>query len=419
MAFMASTTSEKSNSLQWNGYCYHWGQLAALGASLLILLILIAIELGLSTTAKASLVILTLANCAMLLWPILVSKSKPEKTYTPTYTTIVPPADPIDVLASVPDLLWTIDYASRRVTSHNQASIAHHPEGSQFAKLASIFPARVSRQFLEALIELQNTQAPIRFEYALGDENTQYTFEARLAPLSLRDCVVIIRDISHIKATEAALFKQQLFTQQIIDASPSLIFIRDHHGRFLLVNQTTQTLLGHDLLVHSHMGLDEDTPILSAGDAEVLANGETLRIEDHCVLANGRTHWFDITKLAIEREGQTYILSIAMDITLQKENETAQNHGGLLVRAMANTLPHAFLLVQQGQVQFANHAACNRLGLQPQQLIGEPLSSLNPPVTELHHGQAITLTPSPERCIECSVHPVEGTSDDTHLITLH
>ncbi|WP_373975081.1 PAS domain-containing protein [Chitinibacter sp. SCUT-21] len=349
----------------------------------------------------------------------VVLKPKEEKTYTDSQTTIVPPANPVDVLAGIPDLLWTIDYASRRVSSHNDAHIEHHPDGCQFAKLANIFPARVSRQYLETLIELQNTQLPIRFEYTLGNHGEQYTFEARLSPLSERDCVVVIRDISHIKATEEALFKQQIFTQQIIDSSPNLVFIRDQYGRFLLVNQTTQTLLGHDLLVHSHMGLDDDTPILGKGDAEVFATGKTLRIEDSCVLPSGRTHWFDITKVAVEREGKTYLLSIAIDITTQKEQEAARDDCKALVHAMAHALPHAFMLVQYDQILFANHAACTRLGLSPELLIGESLKTISSEPIASANGDEIKLSSSQGEEIRCSVRQLEPSLAASQLITLH
>ncbi|WP_410498746.1 PAS domain-containing protein [Chitinibacter sp. S2-10] len=360
------------------------------------------------------LALIALSNLAALGWIFLSSKqAKPQAENSGT---IASPAQADDVLAGIPDLIWTIDYANRNVASHNQTQIAHHPQVAQFAKLASLFPARVSRQFLETLIELQNTQQAARFEYTLGDENSQHTFEARLAPLSARHCVVIIRDISHIKHTEEALFKQQLFTQQIIDSSPNLIFIRDKHGRFLLVNQPAQTLLGHDLLVQSHMGLDEDTPILSAGDNEVLATGQTIRLEESFTLPNGRTHWLDMTKLAIEREGECYILGIALDITQQKENEAAQNGGGLLVRAMANALPHAFMLVQDGQIVFANHAACQRLGFEPQQLIGEALNHFYTAPHLLEHCETLSLKSSNGTEIDCRICPVETSSQ---LISLH
>lgn len=416
---MAANSTEQTHTIQWHGYCLHYGQLITLTLSVLICIALLTIDLSQHPAWQPWLIILALASALSLLWSAVVSKPKEKKTYTENHTTIVPPANPRDVLAGVSDLLWTIDYASRRVTAHNNSLIPHHPAGDQASKLASIFPARVSRQFLESLIEIQSTQQATRFEYTLGNENIQHTFEARLTPLSHRDCVVIIRDISHIKATEAALFKQQMFTQQIIDSSPNLIFIRDRHGRFLLVNQATQTLLGHDLIVHSHMGLDDDTPILSAGDHDVLATGETLRIEDHCTLNNGRTHWFDITKLAVEREGKTYILSIAIDITAQKENDAAKNDSAVLVRAMANALPHAFMLVQHGQILFANHAACQRLNINPEQLIGAALSTFNAQAHSLDSCETLSLAAHNGEQIECKVCSVSDTQTASHLVTLH
>ncbi|WP_182076733.1 PAS domain-containing protein [Deefgea sp. CFH1-16] len=190
---------------------------------------------------------------ATLITALIISKPKAEKAPLMSQnSTIVPPAQATDTLAALPDLIWTIDYASRRVTAQNQALNDNHPDGVAQSKLAILFPARVSRQFLESLIKIQNTQTAQRFEYQL--DNTEITFEARLAPLTSRSCVVIIRDISSTKAIEAALFQQQRFTQQILDANPSLIFVRDKHRRFLLVNQATQSLLGHELLVQSHMG---------------------------------------------------------------------------------------------------------------------------------------------------------------------
>jgi PAS domain S-box-containing protein len=344
----------------------------------------------------------------------VVLKSKKEKPVLAQHTTIVPPAEAAEALHALPDLIWTIDYASRRITAQNQALSTIHPDGLEQTKLASLFPARVSRQFLESLIKIQNTQAPQRFEYQL--DNTEITFEARLSPLTSRSCVVIIRDISSTKAIETALFQQQMFTQQILDVNPSLIFVRDQHKRFLLVNQATQSLLGHELLVQSHMGLEEDTAILSNGDNEVLLHGNTVRLEDHCTLNNGRTHWFDLTKMPLEREGQVYILTIAIDITHLKEAEQAQAGTSHLVRAMADVLPQPFLLVEDEIIQFANLAACDRLGVAPENLIGECLSHFaqgdnqyaNLTHLKNHNGEAI----------DCALHKVDRGNQNTHLVTL-
>ncbi len=386
----------------------------AIALSLFILLIFSMTESQLNIISQISISLSLFLLLVSLTYTQVVLKSKKEKPTLFRHTTIVPPAAASEALVALPDLIWTIDYASRRVSAQNQALRETHPDGIEQTKLASLFPARVSRQFLECLIKIQNTQAPQRFEYQL--DNTELTFEARLSPLTSRSCVVIIRDISSTKAIETALFQQQMFTQQILDVNPSLIFVRDQHKRFLLVNQATQSLLGHELLVQSHMGLDEDTAILSNGDAEVLLHGNTVRLEDHCTLNNGRTHWFDLTKMPLEREGQVYILTIAIDITHLKEAEQAQVGISHLVRAMADVLPQAFLLVENEIIQFANLAACNRLGVSAEKLIGECISQFAQ--GEHQYANLTHLKNIEGQAIDCALHKVDRGNQNTHLVTL-
>lgn len=387
----------------------------AIFLSLLIALIFSRTENQFSTGSQLAMAFGLFLLLASLIYLQVVLRPQQEETTLAINTTIVLPAETSEALAALPDLIWTIDYASRRVTAQNQALSESHPDGVEQSKLASLFPARVSRQFLESLIKIQNTQAQQRFEYQL--DNTEITFEARLSALTSRSCVVIIRDISSTKAIETALFQQQMFTQQILDANPSLIFVRDNHRRFLLVNQATQSLLGHELLVQSHMGLDEDTSILTAGDDEVLQYGNTVRLEDHCTLHNGRTHWFDLTKIPLEREGQVYILTIAMDITHLKEAEQAQAGTSHLVRAMADVLPHAFLLVENEIIQFANLAACERLGTTPENLIGECISQFAQ--GESKYANLTHLKNPQGDAIHCALHKVDRGNQNTHLVTLH
>ncbi|TJZ73863.1 PAS domain-containing protein [Chitiniphilus eburneus] len=278
----------------------------------------------------------------------------------------------------LPDIVWRIDYATRAVMPLNAAGAAEHPRADEdSARLSMLFPARVSRQYLEALINVQSTQTPQQFEYRLApaEGKEQHVFEARLLPLSGKECLAVIRDITDMKATEEALFNQQLFVHQIIDSSPSLIFVRDKHGRFLLVNRATQSALGHDLLVQSHMGLSEQQLPFTNGDHDVLEKGETVRIVDHYTLANGRTHWFDIIKQPLIRDGEVYILSIAMDISHVKAAEAALANNEPLSGEVADALPQPFMLVRDGNIEFANLATCLLLNAPPSAVLGRPLSA--------------------------------------------
>jgi len=47
----------------------------------------------------------------------------------------------------------------------------------------------------------------------------------------------ILRDITERKQAESELARQKNFIRQVIDSDPSLIFVKDAGGRFLLANE--------------------------------------------------------------------------------------------------------------------------------------------------------------------------------------
>ncbi|WP_432719995.1 PAS domain-containing protein [Jeongeupia wiesaeckerbachi] len=286
-----------------------------------------------------------------------------------------PPPDFADLPACLPDLLWQIDYANRSAIALNAPRYDQHPmPASGNNRISSLFPTRIARQFLESLIVVQSSNKPLHFEYKIGnDARSTRAFEVRMMPRDTKSCVALIRDVSALKDAEEALFQQQLFVNQVIDVSPNLIYVRDRHGRFLLVNRATQTTLGHDLLVQSHMGTDDGSLPFSTGDEEVLEHGQTIRVVDHWTLPNGRTHWFDITKQPLVRDGDVYILSIAIDISHVKAAEAALAVTDPLGGDIADALPCAFLLVRDAQIEFANLRACELLNTPPVTLLGRPL----------------------------------------------
>lgn len=318
----------------------------------------------------------------------------------------------------MPDLLWRIDFASRSVTPLNNQHLQGHPQAPEHnGRLNTLFPARVSRLFLESLITTQNQQKAARFEYQLGAEDGSIrSFEACLQPLNTSECMVIIRDITMIKDTEEALLNQQVFLQQIIDSSPSLIFVRDQLGRFLLVNRETQAVFGHELLMQSHMGLtDEDAP-LTLGDAEVLATGEPVHLQDEWIDAHGQRQWFDLSKIPLNRGEETYILTTAINITALRHEEVTQIASDGLIRVISDTLPTPFLYLEEGIIQFANQAACQQLGQTPQTLFGQPLEHIAQNAAAVLAQETQQLQ-SPEATWPCSVHAIPS-QPKTQLIVL-
>ncbi|MBM3115414.1 PAS domain-containing protein [Jeongeupia naejangsanensis] len=307
---------------------------------------------------------LGIAACAAMLW-FGTRRAAPA----------TPAQDFADLPACLPDLVWQIDYANRSAMPLNTLKYDQHPmPAGGNNRISSLFPTRIARQYLESLIVVQSSNKPLHFEYKLGnDARSARAFEVRMMPRDAKSCVALIRDVSALKDAEEALFQQQLFLNQVIDVSPNLIYVRDRHGRFLLVNRATQTTLGHDLLVQSHMGTDDDALPFSTGDEEVLEHGQTIRVVDHWTLPSGRTHWFDITKQPLVRDGDVYILSMAIDISHVKAAEDALAVTDPLGSDIADALPCAFLLVCDGQIEFANLRACELLNTPPVALLGRPI----------------------------------------------
>jgi PAS domain-containing protein len=141
---------------------------------------------------------------------------------------------------------------------------------------------------------------------------------------------------------------------------------------------------------------------------------------DSWIDSKWQTHWFDMTKLPILRGKETYILTSAIDISHLKPTEPALIDNGNLIRALASALPLPFLLITQNQIQFANKAACERLGLDAAALIGQPAGLLLPNWEAwLKTGSGELQLPRKESApIAVHIRQITGNDSQVYLLTL-
>lgn len=131
------------------------------------------------------------------------------------------------------------------------------------------------------------------------------------------------------KKTDTALAEQRAFLQQIIDASPSMIFVKDYDSRFVLANPmvakiyntTPENLIGKN---------DSDFDLLLSevehfrqSDRNVIDSGQPLHLEEPITGPSGETRWLQTTKVpVVSADGQSrFVLGISTDITERKQNE--------------------------------------------------------------------------------------------------
>jgi len=144
-----------------------------------------------------------------------------------------------------------------------------------------------------------------------------------------------VTDISERKQAETALRQERLFLRQVIDAVPSLIFVKDIEGRILLCNEafacdynaSVEELVGKsNVEINQH---PEEVNQFYQDDLEVIRTGlAKILDEEKATLGDGSAHWFSTAKMPMYNSDGVCdrVLGVATDITARKEAEEALRH---------------------------------------------------------------------------------------------
>ncbi|MFT2008996.1 response regulator [Pontibacter sp. 13R65] len=108
-------------------------------------------------------------------------------------------------------------------------------------------------------------------------------------------------------------------TKQVIETNPNPIYVKNELGNFVLVNSAYAALKGmsvEELLLNKTSELDYS----HERDLEILASGETSKVEEFYKLKNGKKVWYQTTKTALPQEnGVNFLLSVSSEVTEWKE----------------------------------------------------------------------------------------------------
>lgn len=190
---------------------------------------------------------------------------------------------------------------------------------------------------------------------------------------------VISKNITDRKLAEQEVARQRAVLRQVIDASPTALFVKDSQARYVLVNAAFARF--HNTTVEAVIGkhdgdLYPDTQevrLYAASDQQVLTTGEPLLIREH----TGRRHdgevgYFQTIKVPLEMDGETHILGIATDITerVLAEQEAARQRAYL--RQVIDALPSLlFVRDAEGRYVLINAALTEFLDLADEAIVGQ------------------------------------------------
>ena len=143
--------------------------------------------------------------------------------------------------------------------------------------------------------------------------------------------VGILQDITDRVRAKAQLQQQQDFLRTVIDTDPSLIFVKDLEGRYVLANQALADYYSttvEDLIGKKISDLVEDPHLVQefmAQNAAVIQNRQPLFIAEEAIAINGQQQWYQWQKRPLFlADRNTYAaLGIGINITEAKQREAA------------------------------------------------------------------------------------------------
>lgn len=135
-----------------------------------------------------------------------------------------------------------------------------------------------------------------------------------------------------------------MLTRAMLDADPSVIFVRDRARRFVFVNKAAAALIGltPEEVVRQSAEVTHGLPEEMAGhdwvDRQVLETGQPVQLEERFTTADGTVRWLHTQKRPlVAPDGETYVLGVAIDVTArrlaERELAEAQRHLELALTA--------------------------------------------------------------------------------------
>jgi PAS domain S-box-containing protein len=193
-------------------------------------------------------------------------------------------------------------------------------------------------------------------------------------------------DIDERTRRERDLVEQREFIQGVLDTDPNLIFVKDRRGKLLFVNQALAKMFDmqpEELTNGNYVdeARQDEVDLYNQTDEQVLANLETVTVEEPVTLRSGEVRWLQTTKTPLRRaDGEMCVLGISVDITGRKRVEQSLEEQKDFLQTLINALPDAvFAKDRDARLILVNTAFSEATGISEQEALGTTVFDLYTP----------------------------------------
>jgi two-component system cell cycle sensor histidine kinase/response regulator CckA len=218
---------------------------------------------------------------------------------------------------------------------------------------------------------------------ALHRDGREFPVELTVTPIRLGDHWLFgafVRDLTEEKRAELALQREvrereaaERLLRQVIDADPSLVFVKDRDGKFVLVNKAVADIYG--TTVEAQVGKtdadfnpnQQEVEHFLRDDRAVMDSRRPKVVTEEAVTnpTTGATRWFQTVKVPLlSPDGEARrVLGVATDITERKRAEEALRRSEASYRGLVEHAAYGiYRATADGEFLMVNPALFRMLG---------------------------------------------------------